>query len=260
VDRLSTILASWHARARDGDATAKDRVITLLYPHLRAVLRRRLGGYPSDVQGDALQEAIVRVSDQLPGCRATTPQQLIGWAGVVGWRAAVRYLRSPAAGLATGLDAIDLAAVHAVVDGALVPATRLRPDRALHGHLTTALAQAADALIDGRGAAPGQDGRRELLDDTPADRVALADALTAGLTGLHVGSAAVLWLRAAEHWSYHEIASAQGTTPAAAKRRYQRAVARLRRAIATDVASLPEPVRSTVRRRLAIGDGGTYAE
>jgi hypothetical protein len=144
---------------------------------------------------------------------------------VVGWHAALRFVQSPAAGTAVRWDAVTL-----------------------------------DVIITVPG--DGQSGgtvHDEVHGGEPASGVAVhasAIALLLRLTreawdDLGPDIARLVWRRAAGGWSYAALAAVQGTTPAAAKRRYQRAVARLRRAVLARIAMLPEPAQSSVRRHLA---------
>jgi hypothetical protein len=101
-------LAVLHARTRVGDEPATGRLIALLYGRVRAYVRRRLDRYPPDVVADAVHEAMAAVVEQLPSCRAVGGRQLVRWAVVVGWHAALRFVQSPAAGTAVRWDAVTL--------------------------------------------------------------------------------------------------------------------------------------------------------
>jgi RNA polymerase sigma factor (sigma-70 family) len=62
----------------------------------------------------------------------------------------------------------------------------------------------------------------------------------------------LLFVRLIEGASWREVAEEFGTTDAGAKRRYQRAVARLRGVVLSSIASLPENESDEVRRALGV--------
>lgn len=221
----SGALTALHARARAGDGRATAQLVELLYPRVRACVSRRLGRYAPDVVADAVQEAMVCVLAYLPSSRATCDRQLVRWAGLVGWHAALRYLRSPAAGLPTGWDGVLL---------------EVTPHAAL------------DASAGGSADAEECDAARVVGE-------ALAEALAsawAALSAVSAVNAAIVWHRVVQDRPYAELAAAAGTTPAGAKRRFQRSVAYLRRATLAALGRLPAPIRGAALDHLRVaGDG-----
>lgn len=269
-----------HARAAQGDSRAAERVVGALYPRVRSRVQRRLARYPDDVIADAVQEAMSRILIYLPGCRAVTDQQLLSWALLVGWHAALRYVRSPAAGMAIAWNAIPL---DTLVDDAAIAT----PPTAV-GEVVSVLKDGRDEHTPAGGAAgPGdEDGSRgswacgelalitHLLHEwralidvktesglppnggnaPPLLTVDLLRALLAeAVVGEDPDNVNILWQRAGLGRSYHDIGAARSISPGAAKRRYQRTVARLRRAVAARAAELPEPLRTAALRHI---DGG----
>lgn len=208
-------------RAQDGEPIAVARLITALYGPVRRAIAAHAAGYPEDILADATQEAMVCVNRRLAGCRASTDGALVRWAMVVGWHEALRYLRSPAAGLPTGFraEALDERATNAA-------------------DVTAWLQIAADPV-----APEGTDDDATTADRPLALLVRVVAHSYATLPSHHTD---VLWRRAVIGAPYRELAATYSTTAGATKRRFQRAVATLRRSVLQRAANLQEPERTAV--------------
>lgn len=227
-------LLALHGAVRRGDGAALARLAELLYPRVRAVVRRRLGRYGSDVIADAVQEAMLCIITYLPTSRATCDRQLVRWAGLVGWHAALRYLRSPAAGLATGWEAADVGAAELE---AIVP-----PE---------------PSSVGSRSPNPPADngGETEAPRDESRVAAAVVQAFASAWASLDVVNARIVWCRVVLDHPYAELAAGAGTTPAGVKRRYQRSIAYLRRTTLASLGRLPTPLRAAALERLQADNG-----
>lgn len=96
-----------------------------------------------------------------------------------------------------------------------------------------------------------------VCDSTPAPDIltqsedALLDLLAETHAALPPDLQLLLWARLIDGATWAEAGEDVGTTPAGAKRRYQRAQARLRRELVRRIHQLPEPKRDLVIQRLS---------
>ena len=212
----ATLLATL-AAARGGDPRALDGLLRHLGPGIRRVLRRRLADRPTP-EGwwdDVLQEALFRIARDVPACRATTAAECWAWAITVAWHAAVDALAAPSAAAALLRTAVPFG-------------------------------PAVDAETGWR----EFDAVSALLDAESDPHVRLARLAVAAQRSLSDDSAAVLWLRLVQGATWDHVARATGTTPAGAKRRFQRAQATLRRAVLAAIARLPAAERAVLEQAL----------
>lgn len=224
----STVLVALAARARgsDGAGALEELLERLRGPVQRFVLGR--GEWPGDAAdfaADVMQETLIRVAAHLEKCRATTDEQLLAWVLTIARREALRMLQ----------DARTLLAV-----------------RAVHADLDRAASAEAVRLWTGADGdeGPGEPDPDEVLVRVLAD-VYDAEGVTAGrLVRMHVVDGAP--------WA--EVAVLLGTTPAAAKRRFQRSLRRLRSAVLRRVSRLPDEARTAaldaLRQRAEGGPDG----
>lgn len=232
--------AAWLQRAQRGDAAARERVVAALYDAVAHYLARRLATCPADVVDDATQEAMISVARVLRTCRAVDGPQIVRWATVVGWHAALRYLRSPAAGLPAGLLGLPLD------EGRTAVALDGGRQRSRHACPPTA-AVPADLAIGTAGGGEEEDPGVVVL--------LLGPIVRRACQVLGAERVVLVWTRMVEDVPYAAMATTLRTTPGGAKRRVQRTVAALRRAILDAVAQLPERERAAVVRHLGAAAG-----
>ncbi len=74
-------LVEYLARARAGDETAREALLTLLYVPVRRALARRLQGDPDagEIVADLTHEVLIKILEHLSECTAQTEAQLLGW-------------------------------------------------------------------------------------------------------------------------------------------------------------------------------------
>jgi DNA-directed RNA polymerase specialized sigma24 family protein len=197
---------------RRGEPGALNRFVTHLAPGLARVLRQRLRGRVTvDLWWeDVLQEALFRIARDVRTCRATTGAACWGWAIAVAWHAAVDALDAPSAAASLLRSAV-------LLGPAMEDSLAWRELQAL----TT-----ADAEAD------------------PHTR--LAHLVVEAQNALSEDAAAILWLRLVQGATWEDAAAAVGVPPAAAKRRFQRAQASLRREVLAAIQRLPAPERAAL--------------
>ena len=194
----SNPLAALVARARSGDRVALEAVAVAVYPVVRAMLRRRLRGDGHLEADDLTHIAVTRAVARLGTCQAADDRGVRAWVRGVAWRVALEEMRTGAAVLARRTRALgdyDRGSDPTVGLTAEDPATW---EAGVVGPLDELARAAVDAL----------------------DRIPR-----------HVG--VLFWMRLIEAATWPATAHALGTTTAGAKRRFQRAIATLRRALLT---------------------------
>jgi DNA-directed RNA polymerase specialized sigma24 family protein len=133
--------------------------------------------------------------------------------------------------------------VLAIARNATVDMVRTSAIRVMGNTVADAL---EDAEEDGSGGLPEPE---ELADD-PAD-VALAQVVMAAYDALPVQMHALLWERLVGASSWVEVAATHGTSANGARRRYQRVLLRLRRAVSKAVGELPADDHTLVATAIA---------
>lgn len=183
-----------------GSAGAHDDLAAALYPDVRGVLAGRLRRCARDDLEDLTQAAMGQIARRLEQCRADSDRALRAWARAVAWHVALDTLRSD----------------------------RASPTR----HTLPSPSQAEAALQDVALAQWRAEQGAELWPDArERRRVRLARAAVCALDGLPQATGLLFWLRVMEGAAWQEVAAVLGTTPGGAKRRFQRAVATLRRRV-----------------------------
>lgn len=211
----------WLPRAVAGDTDAMNRIAAALYGPMRRHLRARLPDRAHDAVSDATQDAMLAVVRALHTCRATTDAQCLGWALTVGRHAAMRRLLQAPSSFAPDGDGDDERRGPVGGEPASLAAASLAAWRAGETDGT-----------EGTGAEP------------PV--LTLARFAAEASAALPRSTASIVWERAVGGASYAELAAAHHTTPCAAKRRVQRALATVGRAVEGRAAALAEPERSAV--------------
>jgi DNA-directed RNA polymerase specialized sigma24 family protein len=219
----------WARAAGAGDRGALTALVPLLYRDARRYLRARLWDADEDEIEDLASAGVVKAVGRLHTARAASNRQFFAWHHAVVWRTTLDARRHRArrdvSGGALSLDTPCDASVPGVSWGERAAIARW-------GHL--------EAEPPGGGSVEGDgDGAR-----SPARIVAqlAAEAQRA----LAPGADLVLWsaLVAGDAWA--EVAVRVGTTPGGAKRRFQRALARLRASVWEAAGALPEQDRVRV--------------
>lgn len=184
-------------RAHAGDQAALEAFASALYPVVRAALGRRVRRSAPVELDDLIQAAVARAVTRLDQCGAADDRGVRAWASAVAWRVALEEFRSGAA------------------------AIRRR---------SVPLFDDDHDPVGGREFAEDAPARHDAEDDP---RTWLARAAVEALDGMpgHVG--VLFWMRLIEEAPWPDIARALGTTTAGVKRRFQRAVGTLRRALTT---------------------------
>jgi RNA polymerase sigma factor (sigma-70 family) len=204
--------------ARSGDADALESALALLHPVISRFLARRFvhGADLHDFVADVAQNALIRIARSLPNCRATEAGQIRAWALEAARSAALDYLRSPSSGMAL-----------------LRRATQLD-------------APAAEALLWSEWQRPDDDDPTSASAATVLCRFAVE-----AQSRLSTAQVQLIWSRLVDRASWAEIGEEYGTTPAGAKRRYQRAQNMVRKMVLRSVAAVPEPERTRLTRFLS---------
>lgn len=190
-------------RAQGGDPEAQETLLAALHGPVLDYVKGYTRRMPDDrdVADDIAQEALIRIATHLHTCRASTTDQLLGWALAVARTRLTDYMR----GMRRAVE-------------------RITED------------------IPGPAESPGS------THDPGA--AALAAILRRVVRGLPRETRILLELRVQRGESWAEIADALRTTAAAAKRRFQRAQARLRRELDGSADRLPVRQREEVYARL----------
>lgn len=196
------------ARARAGDPAAREGVARRAYAPVRRLLAARFPRQPPDALDDLTQEAMARIARRLPDCRADTEPRFFAWAYRAALSAALNYLAAPGAARTTA-DARFV-----LLDARDAPST-----------LATTLADAdalAEVLASADAPVPG-----------PSDGAggALARLAVEAYRELPDAAQTLLWRRLVERADWADLGRELGTTGAAVKRRFERACARLARAV-----------------------------
>lgn len=206
-------------RAVEGDDAALEDLLTRLVTPISRFLRRRFGG-DSNAESwidDLTQETLLRVIRFLGDCSATSNGQLMGWVLAIARRVAIDWLRSPGFGNAKETISMD------------------------------------ETMFDGQASAAEWDPLADQCDRLLIE--VLRSAVAASHEVLPEQTQQLVWLHVMHDATWPEIGQVLNTTPAGAKRRWQRAQKRLRREVVRHIHELPEGDRALVTvtlRRLGI--------
>lgn len=207
-------LLGWVDRVRrHQDDRALDRLLSALRPEIVAYLRRRLRSRPStkSVAEELTQETLVRIAESIDRCRARSEPEFRAWVHTIARRLAIDWYRRRQEEL----------------DRRLWTAA---PETTLHGQVEEA--PAADEVVDVVGLVLGQ---------------LLAEAY--GSLSPETQEAVWRRLQLGETWA--EVGRAIGSTAGGAKRRWQRAVARMRKEVTLRVRTVEShELRRALLRRL----------
>ncbi|HEY0779091.1 MAG TPA: sigma factor, partial [Gemmatirosa sp.] len=200
-----------------GDAASLARLVPALYAIARQTLAARLRNVECDDLADLASEGVVKAVEHLHAARPVSATMFRAWVRAVVWRTALDAQRArgrrDAAWRAFSLDA-----------------------RSHEGEGSGTIADAAsDAAVDAWPEAG------DASHDTPL--AVLARLAVDAQRELPPGAAVVLWAHLVTGAGWAEVAVLVGTTPAGAKRRYQRALASLRGAVWRAAPELPPAVR-----------------
>jgi RNA polymerase sigma factor (sigma-70 family) len=212
----STELVGLAARARNGDPHALERFLVAAHVHIHRYLTRwlyRRRGW-EDTVDDLAQETLLRIARGLDGCGAVNDAMLLEWVRTVTRNVGTDYLRS------------------------------MRDEWEQSEFLRT-----IDAAVDSElWEREIEKWEREIIDLGPG--IMLRILREAHATESEDGQA-LLWHRLVEGAEWSETGDAVGIPPTAAKRRYQRAQARLRHAVLKRILDLSPEELSAVRRWMA---------
>jgi RNA polymerase sigma factor (sigma-70 family) len=164
--------------------------------------------------------------------------------------------------IATGITACRAATDHELVAWVLVTTRRTAVDMYRSPSSGLAARSLAVDLDDGLDA----DTESEVTDpDEASPRRTLLRLASRAYDALKSSTAELLWWRLIRDAEWSEVAERLETTPAGAKRRFQRAQAAMRRAVLESISGLPSEQRDAVQRLVAqygidvVGDGGGVA-
>lgn len=194
--------------ARQGDDAALDQVLEALRPVLLRTIRARVRSARATeaVAEELAQDALLRVAGGLAGCRAQTAAQLMAWCRTIARRVVIdRYRRRSSERERRTSTSPDEVARHGDVSGrpTEAPTTKSKPLSAVDHVLGKLLLETQDVL-------------------SPGTRTVIRQRLLYGD-------------------SWEEAGRAAGTTAGGAKRRYQRATARLRSELLNRIRQVPDP-------------------
>jgi RNA polymerase sigma factor (sigma-70 family) len=212
----STELVGLAARARDGDPHALERFLVEVHVHVHRYLTRwlyRRRGW-EDTADDLAQETLIRIARGLDGCGAVNDTMLLEWVRTVTRNVGTDYLRS----MRDEWEQSEfLRTVNAAVDSELW-------EREI------------------------EKWEREIIELGPG--IMLRILREAHATESE-DAQALLWHRLVQGDEWSETGDAVGIAHTAAKRRYQRAQARLRHAVLKRILALSPEELSAIRRWMA---------
>lgn len=224
-------LVQWLHDARGSHVGA----LTPLLGALFAVAREAAHWYLRDLRSasddarDVAQDVVIRISERLDQCYATTDGELVSWTVSITRRAVADLTRSPA----FRHERSQAAPAEQVAEKLELVAFRDWRDREALTRLTEPLLTDDPEPLGPSVHAPHAVGRYLV---TEATRMAYG--------ALSASKRALIQAHLVEAAPWREVGTQLGITPSAAKRRYQRALAELQRGIVRVVAGLPEHDRS----------------
>lgn len=197
ADTLTAIVQ----RAQAGDADALEVLLLRLRPAVLRYLARRFPRIDAtDAVEDVAQDTLLRVAERIARFRGTTDGELYGWTFAVARNLALEELRRAPPGAQVAPHSVPLAALQFSDTASRDPAGDDLDMRSAHAEQMSRLA------VEG-------------YDALPAD------------------TALLVWHRVIQGLAWAEIADVHATTPAGAKRRFQRVQQTLHRYILARVAA-----------------------
>lgn len=203
--------------AQQGDRVALNELLATLRPEILAAVGRRVRSAPATqaLAEELTQEALLRITEGLSGCRAGTVKQFHAWY----WRIALNVVRD------------------------WYRRRSEEQSRRVGVQLSEALRRHPGETV--------QD-REELKhgDERAVDEL-LGEILLEAQEVLSEGTQIVIRRRLLYGDSWQRAGEAAGTTAGGAKRRYQRAVVRLRKEVISGIRSVPdEDLQAALLRRI----------
>lgn len=212
----STVDDDLYHAARGGDALAMERMLDALRPWLLRFLRIRLDAHPeADALGDDIvQEVLLYVSTHVARCEAPTSSQFLAWLRVVTLRRIADERRR----------------AFSVLD----------PGRVSLSHpVLNADCEETDALSE-------EAWRADEPSDVNAARAAVQAAVFAAHAHLDAATAELLWRRLVQGARWPDLALETATSESAIRRRYERAILRLRTKAIRALCIVPSAVAALV--------------
>lgn len=190
-------------RAQEGNVSALDALLVRLRPALlRYLVGRFARRWSTEAAEDVAQETLVRVAERLRSYRGATDGEVYAWAFAIARNFALATLRSTLPETLPAGDRVAVAAVHGTNEAAV-----------------------------------------DLLGDREFDRVAASTRMSRlvvqAYDTLPADAALLIWHRVIEGLAWADIAAEHATTPAAAKRRFQRMQQTIRRRVLARIAGYP---------------------
>ena len=197
-----------------GDPSALEALLPRAYDPVRNFLRRRLGanGDLDEVISDITQDVLLHVAQGIRSCQARTLPQFMAWVLAIAKHTMVDHLRSPRGDFFFRRLAEESVDLEDLAGIPTPSAAVLAPS----GTSQTLLRLVFEAYS----AMPAQ-------------------------------TAELMWYHLVAGMGWHDAADVFGTSPAGAKRRYQRAQETLRRTVYQRIHSLPPDERARVLEHLA---------
>lgn len=205
-------------QARQGDGTALNQLLEFLQPEIRTYLKGQIQSHPSSsAQAEELtQEVLLRIARSIESCQANSAGELWSW------------IRSIARNVVTDR--------YRKRKGEL--------DRRIWSSDETLLARATLHQVFGGGSGSNAGDVRADLD------IVVGRILLEAQGELSAGTQEVVRRHVLLDETWRETGEAIGTTGPGAKRRWQRALDRLRKEVLNRIDELPQPLRQAALNRL----------
>jgi RNA polymerase sigma factor (sigma-70 family) len=206
----ATLDDTLYRAARGGDAVALDQLLRALRPWIVRLLSTRLPRRDdADALGDDIvQEALIHVARSVGECEAKTTAQFLAWARVIVRRRVADERRR----------------AFSLLDPARVSLSyRMPPEE--HSCARAALIDAARSDDD--------------VPDVATPRLVIQRAVFAAYERLDASTAELLWLRIVHGATWSDLAAHTVASETAVRRRFERAIARLRTRTVRALCTLP---------------------
>lgn len=203
-----------------GDEKCLEQLLLAICVPVRRYLRGQVGG-DEDLVDDLAQEVLLRVVSALPQVRARDDGQFLSWSMTVARNLLFDWMRA-----------------------------FQREHRQVESNPACADEVADDSQTWGDGSPSG----------TSLEFQTLLDLLHDVLDTLPTESALILELRLSGLRTWTEVGTDLQISSAAAKRRFQRALQRVRKEMLSRIEQVPEPSRSALQDRIYTSRRGTYLE
>ena len=206
---------------RGGDDRALDAFLLRVLAGVEPAVGNRFRDHPNaqDVVRDVTQEVLTRIVTNLHSCRATAHRQVWAWIYRIAQHAGTDYLRA------------------------------------------TARTTAVDCFLREFERATGSASWRrwrETLDETPpASELLVLRYLFESYEDCPEATAELIWHRVIYAATFEEIGALLGTSAAAAKRRWQRAIATIRRSVLRRIGELPANERAAAEEEIGLRAAGS---